>query len=90
MDMYTLLYLKRITNKGLLYSPGNSVQRYVAASMGVIFGRECVPVYIWMQPVSIHLKPSQHCLLINYIPEQNKKLKCKKKMNDITVKQWPI
>ena len=32
--MYTLLYLKRITNKFLLYSTGNSVQRYVAAWMG--------------------------------------------------------
>ena len=29
MDMYTLLYLKQITNKDLLYSTGNSAQRYV-------------------------------------------------------------
>ena len=28
-DMYTLLYLKWITNKDLLYGPGNSAQRYV-------------------------------------------------------------
>ena len=27
-DMYTLLYLKWITNKGLLYSLGNSAQYY--------------------------------------------------------------
>ena len=33
-DMYTLLYLKRITNKDLLYSTGNSAQCYVAAWMG--------------------------------------------------------
>ena len=33
MDMYTLLYLKWITNKDLLYSTGNSVQCYVAAWM---------------------------------------------------------
>ena len=33
-DMYTLLYLKWITNKDLLYSTGNSAQRYVAAWMG--------------------------------------------------------
>ena len=26
IDMYTLLYLKCITNKDLLYSPGNSTQ----------------------------------------------------------------
>ena len=30
-DMYILLYLKWITNKDLLYSPGNSAQCYVAA-----------------------------------------------------------
>ena len=34
MDMHTLLYLKRITNKDLLYVTGNSVQCYVAAWMG--------------------------------------------------------
>ena len=30
MDMYTLLCLKWITNKVLLYSTGNSAQYYVA------------------------------------------------------------
>ena len=34
MDMYTLLYLKWITNKDLLYSTDNSAQCYVAAWMG--------------------------------------------------------
>ena len=34
MHMYTLLCLKWITNKDLLYSSWNSVQRYVAAWMG--------------------------------------------------------
>jgi len=34
MDMYTLLYLKWITNKDLLSSTRNSAQRYVAAWMG--------------------------------------------------------
>ena len=33
--MYTLLYLKWITNKHLLYSTWNSAQCYVAAWMGV-------------------------------------------------------
>ena len=32
--MYTLLYLKWITNKDLLYSTWNSIQCYVAAWMG--------------------------------------------------------
>ena len=34
MGMYTLLYLKRITNKDLLYSTGNSAQCSEAAWMG--------------------------------------------------------
>ena len=34
MDMYTLLYLKWITDKVLLYSTGNSAQCCVAAWMG--------------------------------------------------------
>ena len=38
IDMYTLLYLKQITNKDLLYTIGNSAQCYVAAWMGVEFG----------------------------------------------------
>ena len=40
MDMNILLHLKRITNKDLLYSTGNSAQRYVAAWMGGEIGRE--------------------------------------------------
>ena len=31
INMYTLLYFKRITSKGLLYSTGNSGQCYVAS-----------------------------------------------------------
>ena len=34
MDVYTLLYLKWITNKDLLYSTWNSTQCYVSALMG--------------------------------------------------------
>ena len=34
MDMYTLLYLKWIISKVLLYSTGSSAQYYVAAWMG--------------------------------------------------------
>ena len=37
--MYTLLYLKQITNKDLLYSTD---QCYVAAWMEGEFGEECV------------------------------------------------
>ena len=38
LDMYTRLYLKRITSKGLRDSTGNSAQCCVAAWMGAEFG----------------------------------------------------
>ena len=61
MDMYTLLYLKWISNKGLLCSTGNSAQCYVAAWMGGEFGGEWILVYAWLNPFAVHLKLSQHC-----------------------------
>ena len=39
MDMYTLLYLKWITNKALLYSTGNSAQCFVVTQMEEGFGK---------------------------------------------------
>ena len=38
MDMYTLLYVKWITKRDLLYSTENFVQCYVTAWMGGKFG----------------------------------------------------
>ena len=72
MAMYTLLYLKWITKKDLLYSTGNSAQCYVAAWMGGEFGGEWIQVYVWRSPFTVHLKLSQHCLLIGYTSVQNK------------------
>ena len=54
---YTLLHLKWITNKDLLYSTWNSAQRYVPAWMGEGFGGVCV----WLSPFTVHRKLSQHC-----------------------------
>ena len=91
MDMHTLLYLKWITNKDLLYSTGNSAQCYVAACMAGEFGRERIHVYVWLNPFAVHLKVSQRCLLIDYIPIQKKKLK--KKYNsqlDLKIKNSPF
>ena len=61
MDMYTLLYLKWVTNKDLLFSTGNSDQCYVAACMGGELGGEWIHVYIWLSPFAVHLKLPQHC-----------------------------
>ena len=78
MDMCTLLYLKWITNKDLLYSTENSAQCYVAAWMGGDLGGERIHVYVWLSHFAVHLKPSQHWLLIGYTPIQNKKVTTKK------------
>ena len=34
IDIYTLLYIKQITNKDLLYSTGNSTQYFVMTYIG--------------------------------------------------------
>ena len=75
MDMYTLLHLKQVTNKDLLWSTWNSAQCYVAAWMGGGFGGEWIHVYVWLSPFAVHLKLSQHCLLIGYTPVKKKKEK---------------
>ena len=72
IDRYTLLYLKWITNKDLLYSKENSAWCHVTAWMGGKFGGERIQVYVWLSPFAIHLKLSQHYLLISYTPTQNK------------------
>ena len=65
MDMHTLLYLKWMTNKILLYSTGNSAQCYVAALTGGEF-EEWTHVYAWLSPSAVLLKLSQHCF-ISYV-----------------------
>ena len=71
MDRYTLLYLKQITNKGLLYSVGNSAQCYVAVLMEGEFGSKCI-----CMAVSLCCLPETvTTLLIGYTPIQNKKRK---------------
>ena len=60
MHTYTLLYLKRITKKVLLYSTGNSAPCYVAAWMGGEFRGEWIQ-NVWLSLFATHLKLSQHC-----------------------------
>ena len=62
--MYTLIPFEWITNKDLLYSIWNSVQCYVAAWMGGECGGEWIHVCIWLSPFAVHMKLSEHCLLI--------------------------
>ena len=61
VNMYTLLYLKWITNKDCwLYSTRNSAQCYVTAWMGEEFGGEWIHVYVWLSPFTVQLKWSKH------------------------------
>jgi len=79
-DMYTLLYLKGITNKDLLYSARNSNQCYVAAWMGGKFGGESTHVYVWLSPFAVHLKLPQHsCSDIRQYKIKNLKTQKEKK-----------
>ena len=48
MDMYTLLYLKWVTNRDLLYSTWNSALCYVTVWMGVGFEGEWIHIYVWL------------------------------------------
>ena len=59
--MYTLLYLKWVTDRDLPHITGKAAQCYVAAWMGGKFGGEWIHVYIWLSPFAVHLKLSQHC-----------------------------
>ena len=61
MDMYTSLYFKKITNKDLLNSTGDSAQCYVAAWMGGEFGGEWIHVCVSLSPSDVHMELSQHC-----------------------------
>ena len=56
MVIYTLLYLKWITNKDLLYSTWTCAQCYLAAWMGGEFGGEWLHLYVWLSPFAVHLK----------------------------------
>ena len=64
-ERYTLLYLKWITNKDLLYSSGNFAQCYVAAWMAVGFGREWLHVDVWLGSFAV-LPETITTLLIGY------------------------
>ena len=61
INMYTLLYLKWITNKVRLCNTGNSVQCYVAAWVGVELEGEWIQIYVGLSPFAVHLKLSQDC-----------------------------
>ena len=66
MNIHTLLYIRAITNKDLLYSSGNSARGYGAAWMGGEFGGEWMPAYVRLSLFAVHLKLTT--LLTGYTP----------------------
>ena len=77
--MYTLLYLKWITNKDLFYSTGNSAQRYVAAWTGGRFGGEWIHVYTCVAEALWRSPETTSTLFIGYTQYINKKFEVWKK-----------
>ena len=58
MNISTLLYIKQISNKGLLYRTRNSTQNFVINS------KESNPkknIYIYQDHFAVHLKLTQGC-----------------------------
>ena len=53
--MYTLLYLKWMTNKDLLYSTWDSAHCSVPAWIGGAYGEEWIQVYALLSPIAVHL-----------------------------------
>ena len=86
--MYTPLYLKWMTDKDLLYRTRNSSQCFVAVWMGGELRGEWIHVYVWLSPFAVHLKLSQHCLLISYTSIQNKKFFKKNKSATLWELDW--
>ena len=46
IDLYTLLYIKQITDKDLVYSIGNSTQYSVITYMGRESEKECIYIHV--------------------------------------------
>ena len=67
VNTHTLLYIKQILNKDLLYSTGNPAQYYVAAWVGGEFGGK-MDAYVCMAESLCCPPESVTMLLICYTP----------------------
>ena len=73
INMYTLLYLKWITNKDLLYSTWNFAKCYVAVWLGGEVGGEWTHIYVCMAESLCCSHETITTLFFSYTPIQNKK-----------------
>ena len=79
ISIYTLLYIKQIISKDLLYSTGNSIQYSVVIYMGKDSEKEWIYVYMYNNHFAVHLKLLQHCK--STILQYKIKIKLKNKKN---------
>jgi len=61
IHMYTLLYLKRTTNRDLLGSTWNSAHNVMWHPGWEGSWERRATLYVWLNPFPVHLKLSQHC-----------------------------
>ena len=73
MGIYTLLYLKWIINKDLLYSTWSSAQCSVTAWMEGEFGGEWMLAYVWLSPFTVLSPATITTVLIGNTLIQKKK-----------------
>ena len=79
---FSLPYIKRITNKDLL-APGTLLNVKWKPGWEGVWGRMDTCMYTWLSHPAVHLKWSQHCLLISHTPIQDRK---SKKINTSPIK----
>ena len=60
-SIYTLVYIKQINNKDLLYSTGSYTQYSVIIYKGKEPEKERMYVYVWPVHFAVHQKLKQHC-----------------------------
>ena len=72
--LYTLLYLKWITNKDLLYSHGTLLNVMLQPGWEGSLRENHICICM-TEPFAVHLKLSKHCLLLSYTTKQNLKTK---------------
>ena len=61
MDMYTLLYLIMDDQQGLTVQHRELCSMLCGSLDGGESGGEWIPVHVWLNPFTVHLKLSQHC-----------------------------
>ena len=66
-------YFQKVTFSGKTGNQNNpNSEKNMEATHMALKKSPVIRVYVWLSPFAVHLKLSQHCLLIGYTPIQNK------------------